>query len=281
MGTGRRRRLRRYLRRIWSWTKPIVGGVLIATVVAGILYGIVKIEERITSVKPSGENLIRAIGDSKLLGAVETISIITALVLFWKEGKRRSHYEAWQVIDSAQDETSYARIRALEDLASDWVSLRGLDAKNADLRGIDLEEANLQEANLESAILTKANLQEANLQEVNLKNSNLQEANLIGANLISALLQEAQLDNANLREANLVGAKLSGAILEGADLREANLMEADLKGVKFAGVQLSGANLRGAKFYEPISLNPEEVKKGYGWQQAEYSDEFRKKLGLF
>lgn len=155
--------------------------------------------------------------------------------------KKRTQYEAWQVITSARSsKASVGRIEALEFLNSDKVVLSGLEAEGAFLSGIQLQGASLQEAKLQGARLFKANLQGANLFRANLSCTkpdfipscvDLKEANLEGANLQEADLSGSDL-RANLTKANLQKANLQKANLQDADLREANLQGTDLRGVK-------------------------------------------------
>lgn len=163
-----------------------------------------------------------------LLDKADTIAIVAAAVLFYKEApsrKKQRRYESWQVIDSAAGiDISYARYQALEDLNNDGASLKGLRASNAYLQGIDLNSAILSEAILAGANLQEANLQKARLEEACLCNATLSDAQLQGADLYVAKLFGAKLDGAMLGEANL-----TGAFLEGANLAFANLDKTDLE----------------------------------------------------
>jgi BTB/POZ domain-containing protein KCTD9 len=108
-------------------------------------------------------------GSSALLQSAESIAIIAAVILYFKEipdRKARKHYEAWQVIDNAAAAnvpTSYARKQALEDLVRDGVSLKSLDVPGADLSDVNLSNADLREANLRNVDLSGANLRNADL----------------------------------------------------------------------------------------------------------------------
>ena len=173
---------------------------------------------------------------------LESIAIISAVTLYFKESPDRrdqKHREAWQVIDMAAaggQSTSYARFKALEELNSDNVSLRGLDVPSADLQNINLQGAYLGEANL-----IRVNLQEADLREANLMKANLEEANLNGA---------------KLNGANLWGANLNGAKLWGANLEEADLAWASLKGADFWDTELKGCRVSGV-----TGLSPDEKEE--------------------
>ena len=98
------------------------------------------------------------------------------------------------------------------------------------------------------ALLSKANLQNADLQNANLQDVNLQDANL----------QDANLRDANLRDSNLKDAKL----------QDANL------GCSEIGDKIC-TNLKDTK-----NLTIDQIKKSKNWQQACYSIDFRRQLGL-
>lgn len=108
-------------------------------------------------------------GASVLLQSAESIAIVAAVILYFKEipdRKARKHYEAWQIIDNAAAAnvpTSYARKQALEDLVRDGVSLKSLDVPGADLSDVNLRNADLREANLRNVDLSGANLSNSDL----------------------------------------------------------------------------------------------------------------------
>ena len=65
---------------------------------------------------------------------------------------KQKHYQAWQVINSAQGKGgSGGRIDALEELHRDPVPLVGVDVNDAFLQGVELNGANLLRANFRSA----------------------------------------------------------------------------------------------------------------------------------
>lgn len=247
--------------------KIFVTAGTVTTLVAGTLH-----MEAIVMEKPweSLKDQLTALKESEILGAVESISIITAMVLFLQEGhheeRKRAHYAAWALIDLADGkETSYARIQALQDLNREKVSLSRLDTPKADLIQIQLPGANLQEATLVGTLLREANLQGAKLDFANLQNADLQQAMLNGCGFL---------------DANLMGAYLGGADLTGADLRNTNLQGANFLAANLLNANLENANLRGASFRKVANLQVEQVKSARNWQFAEYDDAFRLKLGL-
>jgi BTB/POZ domain-containing protein KCTD9 len=196
-------------------------------------------------------------GASVLLQSAESIAIVAAVILYFKEipdRKARKHYEAWQVIDNAANvPTSYARKQALEDLCKDGVPLVGINISGSDL--------------------TRAKL----------KNAILGSANLSGADLRWADLRGSILEGADLSEAKLIGAKLIGANLIGTNLSGAKLIGANLSGVNLLATNLNKADLSGANLSEVIefSLDPiPQIKSADNWRKADYAPEIKKLLGI-
>lgn len=224
---------------------------------------------RLFETTPIGKSLIGFLQIHSFLDIVESVSVLVAVFIYFKEGperQKRSRYEAWKVIDAAHGRrNSYARIQALQDLNEDGISLRGLDAPKADLREINLRKANLLGANLQRADLLEANFQRSDLRAANLQRADLQRANL----------QKADLRATNLVEANMLGADLQGANLKAADLRGAKLRAANFKAANLIGTNLDGTDLRIAE-----NLTVEQVQMARNWSAALYDDAFSIQLGL-
>ncbi|MEL6440909.1 MAG: pentapeptide repeat-containing protein [Cyanobacteria bacterium J06621_8] len=70
--------------------------------------------------------------------------------------RQRSHYEAWNIINSNQVRAGSGRTIALQNLAEDGVSLNGLEVPGAFLFDIDLGGAALYRANFQGADLYRA-----------------------------------------------------------------------------------------------------------------------------
>lgn len=217
------------------------------------------------------------------------LTTIFAYALGAKERARQAEYQKWQawgvITASTKQRGGGGRIKALEQLNSEGVSLERLDAEKAALAGINLPGANLHGADLFTADLRGAQLEGANLSASYLINSDftcfkyVDETSLIifhkkvtfftkkvtiCTNLKDANLNGARLNFANLSDANLEGAQLSGhsfsqeeftryADLSGAKLKDANLQDANLQ-----GANLQGANLSGAK-----NLTEEQLEQVY------------------
>jgi uncharacterized protein YjbI with pentapeptide repeats len=112
----------------------------------------------------------------------------------------RKHYQAWQVINSAQGKGgSGGRIDALEELNRDAVPLVGADLSDAFLQVVDLKGSNLLRANLRSCDIrdssfVESRLEYADLTSANLRHSDLQKANLQNANLPDAEVHRSFAD---------------------------------------------------------------------------------------
>ena len=169
-------------------------------------------------------------------------SVLIAIIFYFSEAgdrKKQKHYQAWQVINTAQGKGgSGGRIEALQELNVDHIPLVGVDASGSFLQGVQLPKANLLRCDLHGADLREANFQASNLAYANLQWANLRHTSLRDSNLMAASLEDADLVNADLS-----GADLTGAILTNADLRNA-----DLKGVIWRKIQtIDKANIYGVR----------------------------------
>ncbi len=229
-------------------------------IVLSLLFGVIAIIDLLHDSGAEQQLLSRL--DSQLLDKIESLSILAGLLVFAleiPEQRKRANYEAWQVINSAQQQGgSGGRLQALQDLNQNGVSLARLTAPSAYLGGIDLRKADLTKAILNGAILDDANLSEAILIEAELKSSKLRDAFLIGTKLcntqlVGADLTDANLENADLKSCNLISSQLSRSNLRGANLEGATLAKAILAGAILSNsimerTDLRGATLSGAKF---------------------------------
>ncbi len=159
-----------------------------------------------------------------------SLSVLIAVIFYFSETDarvRQRHYEAWQVINTAQGKGgSGGRIEALEELAKDKVSLTGVDLSGAFLRGVHLENSNLVRANFHNADVRRGEFAHTDLSDATLSGANFRESNLRDAKL-----EGAQLDDASLNGANLSNADLTSAVLDNADFRHA-----DLRNIKWQNI---------------------------------------------
>jgi hypothetical protein len=179
----------------------------------------------------------------ELLEYCSTLSLLVAVIFYYLEAPQRAqlrHYQAWQVINTAQGKGgSGGRIDALGQLNDDHIALVGVDVSDAFLQGVRLDGADLTRANLASADMRNAHLAGVNLQSANMHYTNLRQADLHGA-----VLRDADLTNADLSGADLSNVDLSRVTLDGVDLSDT-----DLSGVvnwkNGAGPQ--GVNIEGVR----------------------------------
>ncbi|MEM6255150.1 MAG: pentapeptide repeat-containing protein [Cyanobacteria bacterium P01_D01_bin.156] len=176
-----------------------------------------------------------------LADKVEAIAVLLAATLFILEASERKadkQAELWQVIDNAAGiETSHARIKAIESLIRDRVSLEGIDLPNADLSRV----------NLSNADLSFANLSNADLAGVDLSNADLSSAELKDTDLSDAFFSNTDLSSADLRGSDPSGSDFGNVDLSGTNLSEADFSDADLSWTDFSGANLSGADFSNTK----------------------------------
>jgi hypothetical protein len=238
------RKMEKWIQNIPTWLAVLVSVLILATIA-------VWVHEDVSVKSPA--DLLKRDTIKIFFENAESFAIVAAVILYFKgapDRKAQKHFEAWRIIDNATANklsTSYARIRALEDLHKDGVPLRSLEAPKANLVKIYLPQAHLAEANLEEADLREANLSSADLSEAILYGANLQKANLRGVNLRGTNLQQANLRDADLTGANLQDADLTGANLRGAELWKAKFLGANLEDAELKWAELQGSELNGAR----------------------------------
>jgi uncharacterized protein YjbI with pentapeptide repeats len=154
-----------------------------------------------------------------------SFSILIAVIFYFLDAPERTktrHYQAWQVINTAQGQRgSGGRTDALHELNEDHVPLVGVDVSEAFLQGVRLEHADLLRSDFHGA---------------DLRNADLSGASLVLADFVSANLRNANLSGVNLTDANFTDADFNGASLSGATLHGTTLDRADLRGVNLAGI---------------------------------------------
>lgn len=198
----------------------------------------------------------------RLVRILEVIAVFAALIAFAIELQSRStdravriatlHAQIAQTLDTARGRTA-ARASVMA-LASEDVSMEGINLMGSDLRGIDLSDADFDFSNLSGVSLNNANAQHGSFSGVNLTNADMSGADFSGADLSGSFLSPAGLSGARLVGTNLNGAHLSAANLQNANLSDAQLIGAQLDGAFLEGAILSGANLQSANL-ENTSLN--------------------------
>ena len=170
------------------------------------------------------------------------ISVMFAVTVYFSEApdrKKQKHYQAWQVINTAQGKGGNGgRMEAMQELNADKIALVGVDASHAFLQGVKLPKANLLRSDFEAADLRDCVLTDAHMEFSELKLTNMRGGNLRGVHL----------QNANLESADLFGADLTGADLSMSNLKDVDLRYADIKGVQWEGIRsMEEANVYSVK----------------------------------
>lgn len=218
---GRRRGLQ------WQVEHAFGLRLLLALLLAGCLLGAVNRWENCRNHGFRQGCLKSDAGGVVSVANVESLSIVTAAMLFLLEGKQRrqrQNSEAMEVILACQQagaRLSFARNDAIERLSAQGIWLDGLD-----LTGAQLDRLWAPHARWRQIVLHGSSLKDACLHDADLQGSDLSDADLSGA---------------DLRHADLRGANLRGALLCGADLRHADLLEAQLEGADLSAARLEGA----------------------------------------
>jgi hypothetical protein len=145
--------------------------------------------------------------------------------------RKATHYQAWQVINSARGSTGDGgRVAAIHDLYQNSQSLNGIDLRHAHLGELRIPRADLRKALLDSAIIY-------------IKNGRNLKANFVRGHGASI---SGDLVGADFFEAELTGSFLSGEFCQvnfiRADLRGARI-SADLRGTSFEGADLRGVSM--------------------------------------
>jgi uncharacterized protein YjbI with pentapeptide repeats len=132
----------------------------------------------------------------------------------------RTNYTAWDIIRNSQGQTaSFGRIEAIQHLASNKVSLEGLDVQKALLDNIKIPKAYLRLSNFSEASLVSSNFSEANLERAKMhaaqfRSSHLKKTNFYHADLSNSFFDKADLTGADLTETNLSSTNLEKARLK-------------------------------------------------------------------
>lgn len=275
-----------------SWVQILTTLFITFFIVGGVAYLENEQKKDKCEYKFNISTIICLVSDSKLLGQLQNIGVLSAaLLFFWDTFDRKKQLErqAWQLIDGAQgSETSGARKLAIEDLYQEGADITGLDADGADLRGINLSGADLtgasfknailKEANFEGAILREANFERANLEGADLSDANLWGADLTGADLCRAKLKGTNLSNATLNKVDLCQAEFGEykgkSQSRFTNLTAASLRRANIQGVDLTEVDISNAHFGGARTGKDSALNIDILRqaKNNSYKEAEYDE---------
>jgi hypothetical protein len=170
-----------------------------------------------------------------------SFSILIGVIFYFLDAPERTkskHYQAWQVINTAQGKGgSGGRADALHELNEDHVPLVGVDLSDAFLQGLHLQGADLRRGNFHGTDLKDSDLSRSKFQQAVMEWANLRNDNLTRTDFTDALLANADLTNADL-----TGSTLRNSVLNDTDLTNANL--AGVKDWKTIS-NIKGANIHG------------------------------------
>jgi uncharacterized protein YjbI with pentapeptide repeats len=181
------------------------------------------------------KNAERLIVIQTVILILQTLIILFPVYEYWSGGAdriRTKQFQAWQLIGTATGKVGDAgRSQALEDLNTEHVGLRGLEAPRAKLDGLrlpgaDLKFAILQGASFVGGKFTRASVTRAELTgtwfaRADLRRSDFTFSHADGASFRGGRACEALFIGSSLRGASFVDARLTGADFSGADLRGA------------------------------------------------------------
>jgi hypothetical protein len=167
----------------------------------------------------------------EVLEYVERLGILVAILFYFLDSDNRTkqrHYQAWQVINTAQGKGgSGGRVEALEELLADKVSLVGLDVSDAYVFGVRLNKARLDRSHFHGA-----DARDGSFEKAKMEFSDFTSANARGANFTKADLRNADLSDGDLTGANLTEADLTETELARVDVRNVDLSRAIWKGIR-------------------------------------------------
>ena len=139
------------------------------------------------------------------------LSVLVAVIFYvveWPDRQKQKHYQAWQVINTAQGKGgSGGRIEALHELNQDRVPLVGVNVSGAALMGVGLEKADLHRSTFEAADLRNCNLRSANLEYANLSQANLRGGDLRRVDLMNADLSDCRRQRSRFLRRRSVGSQ--------------------------------------------------------------------------
>ena len=131
-----------------------------------------------------------------------SFSILIGVIFYFLDAPERTkskHYQAWQVINTAQGKGgSGGRADALHELNEDHVPLVGVDLSDAFLQGLHLQGADLRRGNFHGTDLKDSDLSRSKFQQAVMEWANLRNDNLTRTDFTDALLANADLTNADL-----------------------------------------------------------------------------------
>jgi Pentapeptide repeats (9 copies)/Pentapeptide repeats (8 copies) len=230
--------------------------LFITVIIALILYMEASILGKSLSTIPS---IIGFLKDSAVLSVVESIAIITSLVVFsfsgWRNQQQQQRYASLALLDASQ---------TLE--------------KSVSLKGILIELNHRGESFQNYSFKPETDLQEIQLPGVNFRQAKLPSANLVNACLKEGNFWSAQMENANLQQATLKDANFNEACLEGVNFSRSILHSATFKGANLKDCIFDCAEINKVDFTKAKNLPINQIVLAEGWKTATFDEGVMEKL---
>jgi uncharacterized protein YjbI with pentapeptide repeats len=244
------RRLRRACFIVFRWSREAFSLLLLLLSVGVSILFVLHIEAGVRGTSLRGlSEMLEALEKSPILGAVESVAIITGFTIFIFSGRKQ------QKMQSRAD--AFAQMEASQDLRKSGatkVLLEGLNMKGESLRGLVF-------------------VQDLDLDAVHLPNVNLSRASMLGVKLINAQLNNAIFHFSKMEGSIFEMARLKGADFKGASLQNSDFSRSRLQNVSFEKANLEGcifrfAELQGTDFREAKYLPLEQIILANSWEKA-------------
>jgi uncharacterized protein YjbI with pentapeptide repeats len=193
--------------------------------------------------------MLEALEKSPILGAVESVAIITGFIIFISSGRKQQRMQ-YRADALSQMETS----QDLRKSGATKVLLEGLNRKGESLRGL--------------VFIQDLNLDAVDLPNVNLSRVLMPGAKLINAQLDNAIFHFAKMEGAIFEMARLKGADFKGACLQNSDFSRSRLQAASFEKANLEGCIFRFAELKGTDFREAKYLPLEQIILADSWEKA-------------
>jgi Pentapeptide repeats (9 copies) len=246
------------------WLRPLLADLLflllLLIAVLLLVFLVLYLESFITGKSLSdGQSVIQALKDSAILGVVESIAIITSVIIFIFSGRnnkyRQQRYDALTLLDASQALKQSVMVReALESLNQSGEAFRQYSfVEEVDLHGVQLPNVNFCRAKLPKVRFENATLHHADFWD--------------------AYLPDAQFDRANLQWADFRNAHLQGSDFTSSLLNNASFLGANIHACIF-----DAAVIHGADFRKVQNLPKEQIIMAEGWQTAKFDAGVKEEL---
>ena len=267
--------MNRHVRRVWSIglrrSRGVASLFLLLSIVIGFVVLVIHLEAYVQGkTLKSPPEMLNALNNSAILGAVESVAIITGFIIFVisgrKEQRRQQRAEALAQMESSDELKKSGATKSL---------LESLNRKGESFREFEFKDSlNLDNINLENVDLSRSKLN-----NVKLNNAKLNNAIFWGSKMNHAELKGAELKGADFRHAHLNGADFSNSRLQDTSFEYSDLQGCTtFKEVNLQGCTFKKAKLKGTTFDLVENLPLQQIILADDWDKAIFSVEDKQKL---